>query len=284
MVKKTGLGKGLGALIPDSFESHVDTEGRTLLEIDIHKITPNVLQPRKVFEDKDLVLLSESILRNGIIQPLILREIKEGYEIIAGERRWRAAQLAKLKTVPAIIMNPDEQKLYELALIENIQRVDLNPIEEAMAYRALIDKFDLTQDAVAKTVAKSRSYIANLLRLLQLCPFVLNLVSNGQLSQGHARCLITLNHINQQNIAQKILDEQLSVRQTERLVSKLQNPTVVNANKESTEDLFYKEKAEFLKDVLGTKVSIVQQGNHYRLFIDFYNDDDLSRILDFFKK
>ncbi len=275
MAKKSALGKGLGALIGDHFEEEIIRQDRLLQEIDIDLITPNLLQPRKHFDDDAIAALAESIKRNGIIQPLLLHEIKNGYEIIAGERRWRAAKLSGLKTVPAIVMNPDEQKMYEVALIENMQRQDLNPIEEAHAFQSLISSFNMTQREVATVVGKSRSYIANTLRLLQLSDEIQQMLINKQLTAGHAKVLVGIEEKRQVELARLMLKKGLNVRDAEALVN---TAKPVKRSKHSDNSIFYKGFAKQLEDVLGSRVKITERNGKGSISIDFYDHEDFERI------
>ncbi len=275
MAKKSALGKGLGALIGEHFEEEIIQQDRLLQEIDINAITPNMLQPRKHFDSDAIAALAESIKRNGIIQPLLLHEIKNGYEIIAGERRWRAAKLAGLQTVPSIVMNPDEQKMYEVALIENMQRQDLNPIEEAHAFQSLISSFSLTQREVAEVVGKSRSYITNGLRLLQLADEIQQLLIDKTLTAGHAKVLVGLDQQRQLELAKHIVDKGLSVRETEALVN---NTKPSKRAKSGNTSIFYKVFAKQLEELLGSRVKIAERNGKGNITIEFYDHEDFERI------
>ncbi len=280
MAKKKALGKGLESLISDSIEEKINLNDRALLEIEVAKIKPNALQPRKNFNHDEIKALAISIKRNGVLQPLILREIDNGYEIIAGERRFRAANIAGLTTVPAIIMNPDEQKLYEIALIENMQRVDLNPIEEALAFRAMIEDFNLKQAEVGNIVGRSRVYITNSLRLLQLEDFVQDAIVNGDLSSGHAKMLVGLLPNMQKEMLSVIESEKLSVRALEKKIKNLKNPPAPqDAEVENKNYVYYRPYIEKLQDALGTKVDVQLNANKSKLMIDFYSDEDFERII-----
>ncbi len=275
MKNKPALGKGIGALLGDHFEEDIMQDARELHEVDINLITPNALQPRKNFEQSSIDALSESIEQHGIIQPLLLHEIKNGYEIIAGERRWRAAKLAKLKTVPAIIMNPDEQKLYEVSLIENMQRENLNPIEEALAFQALSMSFSMTQSDIAATVGKSRSYISNSLRLLQLSEVVQRLLINKELSAGHAKVLVGLTESKQEELANKIIQHNLNVRDTEKMINatKKRMPST-----KKDQAMHYRSFVRALEDALGSRVRVSAKGGKGHIEIQFYSDEDFERI------
>lgn len=289
-----GLGKGLDALIP----SIVDTKGKseetkggkdsankgseTLVKITM--VEPNREQPRKNFDEDALLELAESIKQFGLLQPILVQDRKSYYEIIAGERRWRAAKLAGLKEVPVIIRNLTEQEIVEISLIENIQREDLNPIEEAQAYKRLLTEFNLKQDEVAERVSKSRTAVTNSMRLLKLNDEVQQMIINDMISTGHARALISIEDMDKQyTIAQKIFDEKLSVRDVEKLVKDLSKPEkqkkIVQTDKSL--EVIYQDIEEKLKQALGTKVSISSKGDGAgKMEIEFYSHDDLEKITD----
>lgn len=286
-----GLGKGLDSLIPVAMPKTESVETEAKKENDAHgiyvkitKVEPNREQPRKNFDEDALQELADSIKQYGIVEPLIVQDRKTYYEIIAGERRWRAAKLAGLKEVPVIIRNYTEQEIVEISLIENIQREDLNPIEEAQAYKRLLTEFNLKQDEVAERVSKSRTAVTNSMRLLKLCDEVQQMIIDDMISTGHARALITIEDPEQQyTIAQKVFDEKLSVREVEKLVKNLNKPEKVK--KEPVEDkaleAVYQDLEEKLKQSLGTKVSIAPKGDGSgRLEIEFYTHDDLEKITD----
>ena len=281
---KRGLGKGLDSIIPAS--TKVVLEDGQVVKINITKIEPNREQPRKNFDEDAILELSDSIKQYGILSPLVVQDRKDHYEIIAGERRWRAAKKAGLKEVPAIIKNYTEQEIVEISLIENIQREDLNPIEEAQAYKRLLTEFNLKQDEVAARVSKSRVAVTNSMRLLKLCDEVQQMVIEGKISTGHARALISIeNPEKQYEIAQKIFDEKLSVRETEKLVKNLdkipKTPKLVAKN-ESLETA-YRQLEEKLKSKIGTKVQISSSAKgdgSGKIEIEFYNTDDLEKIAD----
>lgn len=286
-----GLGKGLDSLIPvavpktEPVETEVKREDNTQgINVKITKVEPNREQPRKNFDEDALQELADSIKQYGIVEPLIVQDRKTYYEIIAGERRWRAAKLAGLKEVPVIIRNYTEQEIVEISLIENIQRENLNPIEEAQAYKRLLTEFNLKQDEVAERVSKSRTAVTNSMRLLKLCDEVQQMIIDDMITTGHARALITIEDPEQQyTIAQKIFDEKLSVRDVEKLVKSLNKPEKVK--KEVVEDkaleAVYQDLEEKLKQSLGTKVSIASKGNGSgKLEIEFYTHDDLEKITD----
>ena len=286
-----GLGKGLDALIPaavgdtkakkSSQKEEVKVEKAETL-VKITKVEPNRDQPRKNFDEDALLELAESIKQFGLLQPILVQERDDYYEIIAGERRWRAAKLAGLKEVPVIIKHLTEQEIVEIALIENIQRENLNPIEEAQAYKRLLTEFNLKQDEVAERVSKSRTAVTNSMRLLKLCDDVQQMVIDEMLTTGHARALLSIEDPKQQyTIAQKIFDEKLSVRDVEKLVKNLNKPAKPKKVTEKNMEIFYQDIEEKLKQVLGTKVSIASKENGAgKLEIEFYNNEDLDRFVE----
>lgn len=287
-----GLGRGLDSLIPigsadTEFKKNKNekTDGNnpeSLIKITL--IEPNREQPRKNFDEDALLELAESIKQFGLLQPILVQDKKSYYEIIAGERRWRAAKIAGLKEVPVIIKNLSDQEIVEISLIENIQREDLNPIEEALAYKRLLTEFHLKQDEVAERVSKSRTAVTNSMRLLKLCDEVQQMIIDDMITTGHARALISIEDPEQQYmIAQKIFDEKLSVRDVEKMVKNLNKPEkekkVVQENKAL--EIIYKNIEEQLKQSLGTKVSISSKGDDKgKIEIEFYNHDDLEKIAD----
>lgn len=291
-----GLGKGLDALIPsginekkthsesNSVQKKIDEKSNGETMVNITKVEPNREQPRKNFDEDALEELAESIKQFGLLQPILVQDRNTHYEIIAGERRWRAAKKAGLKEVPVIIKNLSEQEIVEISLIENIQRENLNPIEEAQAYKRLLTEFNLKQDEVAERVAKSRTAVTNSMRLLKLCDNVQQMIIDDMISTGHARALITIEDEDQQYaIAQQIFDEKLSVRDVEKLVKDLNKPQ--KPKKEVVEDksldIIYQDVEEKLKQSLGTKVSIASKGNGAgKLEIEFYTHDDLDKIIE----
>ena len=286
-----GLGKGLDSLIPaqvpkaESAEPKVKTEDNSQgTYVKITKVEPNREQPRKNFDEDSLQELADSIKQYGIVEPLIVQDRNTYYEIIAGERRWRAAKLAGLKEIPVIIRNYTEQEIVEISLIENIQREDLNPIEEAQAYKRLLTEFNLKQDEVAERVSKSRTAVTNSMRLLKLCDEVQQMIIDDMISTGHARALITIEDPEQQyTIAQKVFDEKLSVRDVEKLVKNLNKPEKVKKEPVTDKALeaVYQDLEEKLKQSLGTKVAISSKGEGAgKLEIEFYNHDDLEKITD----
>lgn len=292
MAKATrGLGKGLDSLIPASVpkmeaeQEVVKTESNAQgTYVKITKVEPNREQPRKNFDEDALQELADSIKQYGIVEPLIVQDRKTYYEIIAGERRWRAAKLAGLKEVPVIVRNYTEQEIVEISLIENIQREDLNPIEEAQAYKRLLTEFNLKQDEVAERVSKSRTAVTNSMRLLKLCDEVQQMIIDDMITTGHARALISIDDPEQQyTIAQKVFDEKLSVRDVEKLVKNLNKPEKVKKEPVTDKALeaVYQDLEEKLKQSLGTKVSIASRGDGAgKLEIEFYTHDDLEKITD----
>ena len=274
-----GLGKGLGALIGDFGEETTQRSPYQMLPL--HKVEPNPHQPRRDFDPEELQSLADSISLHGIVQPLTVRETGNGYyQIIAGERRWRAARIAELREVPAVIIEADDKKVMELALIENLQRQDLNPIEEALGYRTLMEEYGLTQEETASRVGKSRPAVANTLRLLALCPEVLDLVRQGRLSSGHARAIVALKTDKlQKEVAQKVVALDLSVRQTENLCKNLQKDPV--SQKPVTLAVDYLAECEKkLSRHLGRGVKIVNGKRKGRFELEFYDQDDLQNLLD----
>lgn len=292
---KRGLGKGLDAMIPipESSSSEkaasdkADSNGPETI-VRITQIEPNREQPRKNFDEDALQELADSIKQFGLLQPILVQDRKTYYEIIAGERRWRAAKLAGLKEVPVIIRDYSDQEIVEISLIENIQREDLNPIEEAQAYKRLLTEFNLKQDEVAERVSKSRTAVTNSMRLLKLCDEVQQMIIDDMLSTGHARALITIEDPEQQyTIAQKIFDEKLSVRDVEKLVKNLNKPEKIKkgTSDDNGLDIIYQDVAEKLKQSLGTKVEISSKGNGAgKIEIEFYNHDDLDKIIELLSK
>ena len=290
-VNKRGLGKGLDTMIPPvknekKSEKDDPAKGPETLVI-ITKVEPNREQPRKNFDEDALLELSESIKQYGLLQPILVQDRKDYYEIIAGERRWRAAKLAGLKQVPVIIKNLTDQEIVEISLIENIQRENLNPIEEAQAYKRLLNEFHLKQDEVAERVSKSRTAVTNSMRLLKLSDDVQRMVIDEMITTGHARALLGVEDpAEQYNLAQRIFDEKLSVREVEKIVKNMGKP--VKPKKEKVVDkgmqVIYDDISEKLKTQLGTKVNIVpKEDGSGKIEIEFYSHDELDRILDLMK-
>ena len=286
MAGQKGLGKGLGALMGDWMED--TSTGKSPYQLlPIYKVEPNSGQPRQDFDPEELQALADSIALHGIIQPLTVRELPNGYyQIIAGERRWRAARLAELSEVPAVIVDADDKKTMELALIENLQRQDLNPVEEALGYQVLMDAYGLTQEDAAKRVGKSRPAVTNALRLLHLCPDVLELVRSGKLSAGHARAVLSLKTEKaQKEAAQKIVALGLSVRQAELLCKNMTKPAQEPATNDVTLKVNYVAECEkALSKKLGRGVRIVNGKRKGRFELDFYGQEDLQLLLDLLMK
>lgn len=277
---KSGLGKGLGALIPTE-ETYDNISEENINEVKINQVEPNKNQPRKSFDQDKLLQMSESIKAHGIIQPIVVRKINDKYEIIAGERRWRAARIAGLEKVPIVIKELTDKQLVEAALIENLQREDLNAIEEALGYERLINEFKLTQESVSKIIGKSRSAIANILRLLYLDERVKRMISTNQISSGHARALVVVQDKDfQYEIAKKIVDNELSVRETEKLLTAVENKKQV---KKKENNPIYIDLEDELKSILGTKVKISNNKNKGKIEIEYYSNDDLDRIMSILK-
>lgn len=283
MPSNKGLGKGLGALLGDFAEE--TTEKSVYQMLPIHKIEPNPNQPRQDFDEEELQALSDSIATHGIIQPLTVRELPSGYyQIIAGERRWRAARQANISDVPVVIVDADDRKATELALIENLQRQDLNPVEEALGYQTLIEEYGLTQEDAAKQVGKSRPTVANALRLLGLCPEVLESLRKGELTAGHARAILTLkSEKKQQEAAKKIRSLSLSVRQSETLCKNMaKEPSPEKKEVFQVDYLAECEKA--LSKQLGRGVKIVNGKRKGKFELEFYGQEDLQALLDLLMK
>lgn len=279
MASSKGLGKGLGALLGDFDEPIQENSPYKLLPI--HKVEPNPDQPRRDFDEEELEALSESISVHGIIQPLTVRELNSGfYQIIAGERRWRAARMAGLSEVPVVIVEADDRKAMELALIENLQRQDLNPVEEAMGYQSLMEEYGMTQEEAAGRVGKSRPAVANALRLLNLCPTVLEMVRNGELTAGHARAILVLkDERKQQQAAQRIHALGLSVRQAELLCKNMTRQPAPQPKVTLAVD-YIGECEKSLSKHLGRGVKIINGKRKGKFELEFYGEEDLQNLLD----
>ncbi|MDO5344767.1 MAG: ParB/RepB/Spo0J family partition protein [Lachnospiraceae bacterium] len=296
-VKRTGLGKGLDIMIPDysvKAKENRQTESKTEKKevpkktetlIKITEIEPNREQPRKKFDEDALLELSESIRQFGVLQPLLVQKKEDYYEIIAGERRWRAAKIAGLKEVPVIIKDFTNQEIVEISLIENIQREDLNPIEEAQAYKRLLTEFQLKQDEVAERVSKSRTAVTNAMRLLKLDQRVQQMLIDDMISPGHARALLSIEDGELQwKVANQIFDEKLSVREVEKLVKSLQKEKIEPPKKEKVYDYIYKDMEDKMKAILGTKVTVCHKAdNKGKIEIEYYSNEELERIYDLLK-
>ena len=288
MVTKRGLGKGLDSMIPNKRElikKEVLIEENVSHEtfLDIHEIEPRKDQPRRIFEEDSLQELADSIKQYGIIQPLVVQKRDELYEIIAGERRWRAARMAGVKKVPVIIREYSKQEIAEISLIENIQREDLNPIEEARAYQTLIQEFHLKQDELAEKVCKSRTAITNTMRLLKLDNRVQQMIMDDIISSGHGRTLLAIEDFElQYTLAAKIMDEKLSVRETEKLVKKLLKEKPKKEEKTKVEnDFIFRDLEEKMKTIIGTKVAINRKKDGKgKIEIEYYSDEELERIVE----
>ena len=309
MAMKRGLGRGLDVMIPDNHTGTTKKSSRTTktivsmeqeseknvrdyvvptgeVKVKISKVEPNREQPRKQFDEDSLLELSESIKQYGVLQPLVVSDKKDYYEIIAGERRWRAAKLAGLKEVPVIIKELSKQETVEISLIENIQREDLNPIEEAMAFKRLLDEFHLKQDEVADRVSKSRTAVTNVMRLLKLESEVQQMLIDEMITAGHARALLGISDRELQiKIANKVFDEKLSVRETEKLVkSILESKKEKPMKKDTAEDAIYESLEEKMKGMMGTIVIINRKKNNKgKIEIEYYSRDELERIIELFE-
>lgn len=285
---KRGLGKGLDTLISAEAVKPMMKEetGQAETLVKITKVEPNREQPRKTFDEDTLQELADSIKQFGLLQPILVQDRKDYFEIIAGERRWRAAKLAGLKEVPVIVKNYTEQEIMEISLIENIQREDLNPIEEALAYKRLLEEFHLKQDELAERVSKSRTTITNSMRLLRLCEYVQQMVIDGKLTTGHARALISIEDEEQQKqLAERIFDEKLSVREVEKIVKGILNPVEKKPQEEvipQSIQYIYEDIEKKLEEKLSRKVEINAKGKggSGRIEIEFYSNDDLDRLID----
>lgn len=275
-----GLGKGINAL----FANLEVKEGETIQEISIKELRPNPYQPRKTFRPESIEELKQSIIEHGILQPLIVRQSIKGYEIVVGERRFRAAKEANLTTVPVVVRNLTEQQMMEFALLENLQREDLTPIEEAMAYQTLMEHLQLTQEQLAVRVGKSRPHIANHLRLLALPQEIQQLLNDGTLSMGHGRALLGLKKKEKMKaVVDKIVAEQLNVRQLEKLIHDMnQNVSRETSKPKKEKSVFVKQSESLLREKLGTNVTIKQNRKKGKIEIEFFSNDDLERILQLF--
>lgn len=301
-VKRGGLGKGLDSLIPNKSDKLTKPETKknnsevkvspakkvkedpkaSEILLKINQVEPNRDQPRKEFDEDALLELADSIKQFGVLQPLLVQKKKDYYEIIAGERRWRAAKLAGLKEVPVLIKSYTDQEIVEISLIENIQRENLNPIEEAMAFKRLLEEFHLKQDEVAERVSKSRTAVTNSMRLLKLSDKVKQMIIDDMISTGHARALLAIEDEEQQYLlATKIFDEKLSVRETEKLVKSLKNPKKEVKKTTPEHQFIYNDIAEKMKSIMGTKVNINAKANGKgKIEIEYYSEEELERIYD----
>lgn len=284
--KKQALGRGLSALIPIQEDGTNDSS--TFINCDISLIVPNRYQPRTIFSEEELTDLSRSIVEQGVIQPLIVRKADSGYELIAGERRLRASKLAGLETVPVVIKDISDTEMLEMAIVENIQRENFGAIEEADAYQRLIDEFNFTQDQVAGRVGKSRSAVANFLRLRQLPSHIKESINGNVISMGHARSLLSASNSQQQDHVWKtIIEKKLSVRETEKMIKKLKEDAEKASQQPPPPDsdtLYFANVADKLSGRFGTKVQIKRKGKKGKVEIDFYSDSDLERLLSFLQE
>lgn len=282
MVRK-GLGKGLGSLIPEIEEKEEKFDGEKVVELKISEVEPNKKQPRVRFDEEKLNELADSISQHGVISPIIVIKLDNGfYKIVAGERRWRASKIAGMKKIPAIVREFDDKTSTEVALIENLQRENLNPVEEARGYDELIKKFSLTQEEAAKKVGKSRPYIANSLRILNLHKKILDMLENGQLSVGHAKVLLSVEDKSKQpELAKLILENSLTVRELEKILKRAEKQDEKPQNKEKEDlnkKLAYDEFEKKLQSALGTKVKILSGKRKGKIEIEYYSEEDLERI------
>ncbi|MBR4879199.1 MAG: ParB/RepB/Spo0J family partition protein [Clostridia bacterium] len=276
MAISKGLGKGLSALLGDEIFDEKSTN-----EIDIYEISPNPEQPRHYFDEEALTELAENIKENGVITPITLRKVDKGYEIIAGERRWRAARKAGLKTIPAIVLDIDEKKAYQLSMVENLQREDLSPIEEAQGFKKLMEEYNMTQDEVANAVSKSRPAVANAVRLLELPQEILTMVESGKLSAGHGRTLLPVKDREEVvDIAHEIVEKELSVRQVEAMVKRiLESGEKPEQPSRNLEKMYVEQVEKKLAEAIGRNVSITNGKRKGKLYIEFYGNDDLESLI-----
>lgn len=287
-IKKRGLGKGLSALIPEmSLDGGNELEGqeKSVKHINISKILANKNQPRKNFDKEGIEELAQSIKQHGVIQPIIVAKDNEKYVIIAGERRWRAAKEAQLEEIPCLVREYNQLQEIEIALIENLQREDLNVIEEALAYKYIISNYKITQEKLASSIGKSRPYLANTVRLLQLDTKVIDLISEGSISSGHGRALLRIEDKQKQyKVAMTIKSKKINVRQTEELVELILSQKNNEKKKESIKDTFVLEVEDSLKKLFGTKVNILQGKKSGKIEIEYYGEEELERILELLEK
>lgn len=276
-----GLGKGIGALFPTETLDNLQTNEDQIEKIDLQKLVVNPFQPRKTFDDEAIEELAQSIKEHGIIQPIVVRKKGKKFEIVVGERRYRAAKLANLNEIPAIVRDLTEDQMMELAILENLQREDLTPIEEAEAYQSLIEKLNFTQEELANRLGKSRPYITNHLRLLQLPDAVRELVNSGELSMGHGRTLLGLKNKRRiPEVAEKVIKHGLNVRQLEALIKQLNEEVSRETEIAAKKDIFVEATETQLREYFGTNVQIKKSKNKGKIEIEFYSEDDLERILE----
>lgn len=283
MAKKSGLGKGAAALFSDIADNLEGTSSVVMLNI--IDVQPNANQPRRKFDDEKLDALADSIKANGIIQPIIVVKHDDMYMIVAGERRWRAARKAGLKEIPAIVQDYSDKQIMEVALIENLQREDLNPVDEAMGYKTLMNMFSLTQEQISERIGKSRSAVANSLRLLNLSEAVLDLIKEGKLTEGHAKVIMSLKDPSEQlAAANAVINKGLSVRETEQLVKAKLNPprTIIKPNRQLAE--YLSDLEDNISKTMGTRVKIHHKNGKGKIEIDYYSNDEFERIMEYLKK
>ena len=289
MAKKSGLGKGLGAILSDKYDSQAldsisNSDDSQIVELKIVDVEPNKDQPRKEFDKEKLDELADSISKHGVIQPIIVTKQGSVYQIVAGERRWRASKQAGLKKIPAIIRNYDEIKIMEVALIENLQRENLNPVEEALGYKSLMETFSLTQDKISERVGKSRSAIANSLRLLNLPDKVLSMLEKGEISTGHAKVILSVSNKNEQiQIAELIFEKKMSVRETENYIKNKSKTKKSGTSVSSEVKMAIKEMENAFSKYLGTKVKIKDSNGKGKIEIAYYSHDEFERLMDLLK-
>lgn len=289
MAKKSGLGKGLGAILSDKYDSQAldsvsNIDDSQIVELKIVDVEPNKDQPRKEFDKEKLDELADSISKHGVIQPIIVTKQGSIYQIVAGERRWRASKQAGLKKIPAIIRNYDEIKIMEVALIENLQRENLNPVEEALGYKSLMETFSLTQDKISERVGKSRSAIANSLRLLNLPDKVLSMLEKGEISTGHAKVILSVSNKNEQiQIAELIFEKKMSVRETENYIKNKSKTKKSGTPVSSEVKMAIKEMENAFSKYLGTKVKIKDSNGKGKIEIAYYSHDEFERLMELLK-
>lgn len=283
MAKKSGLGKGTAALFSD-IADNLDSSN-SVVSLSIVDVQPNINQPRRHFDDEKMEALTESIKANGIIQPIIVVKHDDTYMIVAGERRWRAARKAGLKEIPAIVQDYSDKQVMEVALIENLQREDLNPVDEAMGYKTLMNMFSLTQEQISERIGKSRSAVANSLRLLNLSDDVLQMLKEGKITEGHAKAIMSLKDPKEQlAAAQTVIAKELSVRKTEELVKNKINPprTIIRPNPQLAE--YITDLEDSISKTMGTRVKIRHKNGKGKIEIDYYSNEEFERIMDFLQK
>ncbi|MFV0362466.1 MAG: ParB/RepB/Spo0J family partition protein [Suipraeoptans sp.] len=288
-VKRKGLGKGLDSLIPDNREINTKSKEETddmkrlnVVMLNINQVEPNKKQPRSNFNEDGIIELSESVKKNGVIYPIMVNKKDDYYQIVAGERRWRASKLAGLKEIPAIIKDLSDLETLEYAIIENIQREDLNPIEEALAYKQLIEEHNLKQDEVADRVSKSRTAVTNAMRLLKLDDRVRQMIVDDMISTGHARALLAIDNAEvQYTLANRVFDEKLSVREIEKIVKSIKNPKKSVIKKPVQNEFIYRDMEEKMQEAIGTKVKVVSKGNGKgKIEIEYYSEKEIEHLFE----